>query len=44
MFEPIAPRIPRDRVLSFGQMLAMVITVGFLVYGAGFIVWQWIHP
>lgn len=37
-----APRIPRDRSLTFGQMLAMVATVGIFIYGAGFLVWEWI--
>lgn len=39
--EPLSPRIPRDRALTFGQMLAMVLTVGAFVYGAGFLMWEW---
>ena len=30
------PRIPPDRTLSFGQMLALVCTVGVVLYGAAY--------
>jgi hypothetical protein len=37
------PRIPRERALTFGQMMAMVVTVGIVVYGAGYLAWHWVH-
>jgi len=38
----LAPRVPRDRELTFGQMLAMVVTVGIVLYGAAYLAIRWI--
>jgi len=38
----LAPRVPRDRSLSFGQMLSMVVTVGVVLYGAAYLLLRWI--
>lgn len=43
--EPLPPpRVPRDRLLSTGEMYWLVVTVGIVVYGAAYIVWGWLHP
>jgi len=38
----MAPRVPRDRSLSFGQMLVMTVTVGVVLYFAAYLVVSWI--
>ena len=38
-----APRVPRDRVLATGGMWWFALAVGSFIYGAGYIVWGWIH-
>ncbi len=36
------PRIPRDRVLTPGQMLAMVFTVSVFLWGAIILAVRWV--
>lgn len=38
-----APRVPRDRVLAIGGMFWFVLAVSSVLYGAGYIVWGWMH-
>jgi len=38
----LAPRVPRDRSLTFGQMIAMVLTAGIVIYGAAYLLMRWI--
>ena len=37
-----APRGPRDRSLTFGQMLAVVTTTGLFLYFAAYLAMSWI--
>lgn len=35
-------RIPRDRQLTFSQMLSMACTVGAVIWGAAYLLVRWV--